>query len=128
MDTSSNNAETFGRWLDLTMENRGIKGRALAKRLKVHDSAVSRWRRGLGTPTLDTTMKLAKLLDVEPLRLAVTAGLMDGDLANKKPLPMPEPTAHREAVKRQLLGIRGLTAEERQNLLDKYDDMIGARD
>lgn len=128
MDNSSNSAETFGRWLDLTMENRGIKGRTLAKRLKVHDSAVSRWRRGLGTPTLDTTMKLAKLLSVDPLRLTVTAGLMDGDLVGVSPLPMPEPTAQRAAVKKQLGGIRGLTAEERKRLMGAYDDMIGDRD
>lgn len=116
-------AELFGRWLDLTMTNRDIKGRALAKKLGVHDSAVSRWRSGQGTPVLDTTMKLAKLLDVDPLRLAVTAGLMDGDMIGVKPLPLPEPTAQRLSVKAQLMKVRGLTPQERQRLIDLYDQM-----
>lgn len=115
--------ELFGRWLDLTMANREIQGRQLARKLKVHDSAVSRWRSGQGVPALDTTMRLARLLDVEPLRLAVTAGNMDGELAGVAPLPLPEATAARIAVKQQLMKIRGLTPQERQKLLDVYDQM-----
>lgn len=124
---SQGNAEIFGRWLDLTMGNRGITGRSLAKKLHVHDSAVSRWRSGLGTPALDTCMRLAKLLNVDPIRLAVTGGLMDGWIVNAKPLPMPEPTAQRSAVKAQLSKIRGLTAAERQRLIDTYDGMRGTQ-
>lgn len=107
----------------MTMANRDIKGRTLAKKLDVHDSAVSRWRSCQGVPTLDTTMKLGRLLDVDPLRLAVTAGHMDGDMIGVKPLPLPEPTAQRLAVKAQLMKVRGLTPQERQRILDLYDQM-----
>jgi transcriptional regulator with XRE-family HTH domain len=115
--------ETFGRWLDLTMSNRSIKGRQLAKALKVHESAVSRWRAGNGVPSMDSCLRLAKFLDCEPIRLAVTAGLMDPELAGVDPLPMPEPTAYRLAVKDQLAKIKGLTSRERQKLIDTYDEM-----
>lgn len=122
MDTHPG-TETFGRWLDLTMANREIKGRTLARKLHVHDSAVSRWRSGQGVPTLDTTLKLAQILGVEPIRLAVTAGLMDGSLVSAQPLPLPEPTAQRQSVKDQLSRMRGLTAQEKQRLIQAYDNM-----
>jgi transcriptional regulator with XRE-family HTH domain len=114
--------DAFGQWLDLTMSNRGIKGRALAKTLKVHESAVSRWRAGNGVPSMDSCLRLGKYLDVEPIRLAATAGLIDGELAGVDPLPLPEPTAYRKAVKEQILAIKGLTQRERQKLLDTYDE------
>lgn len=113
----------FGRWLDLTMSNRSIKGRALARALKVNESAVSRWRAGKGVPSMDSCLRLGKYLDVEPIRLAVTAGLIDGELAGVDPLPLPEPTAYRKAVKEQILAIKGLTKRERQKLLDTYDEL-----
>lgn len=115
--------EVFGRWLDLTMSNRGIKGRTLARAVKVHESAVSRWRAGNGVPSMDSCLRLAKFLDTEPLRLAVTAGLMDSELAGVEPLPLPEPTAYRKAVKAQIKAIKGLTERERQKLIDAYDEM-----
>lgn len=113
----------FGRWLDLTMANRDIKGRTLARKLHVHDSAVSRWKSGAGVPTLDTTMKLARVMGVDPIRLAITAGHMDGNIVGMDPLPMPEPTAQRALVKDRLSRIPGLTAEEKQHLIQAYDDM-----
>lgn len=115
--------EAFGHWLDLTMSNRDIKGRELARALKVHESAVSRWRAGNGVPSMDSCLRLGKFLKVEPIRLAVTAGLMDGELVGVDPLPLPEPTAYRKAVKRQISAIKGLTRDERQKLLDAYDEM-----
>jgi transcriptional regulator with XRE-family HTH domain len=115
--------EYFGHWLDLTMSNRKITGRALAKALKVHESNVSRWRAGNGVPNMDSCLRLGKYLDVEPIRLAVTAGLIDGELAGVEPLPLPEPTQYRKAVKQQILAIKGLTVRERQRLLDAYDEM-----
>jgi transcriptional regulator with XRE-family HTH domain len=115
--------EAFGRWLDLTMANRDIKGRQLAKALKVHESAVSRWRAGNGVPSMDSCLRLGKFLKVEPIRLAVTAGLMDSELADVEPLPQPEPTAHRNAVKQQIAKIRGLTVQEKQRLIDAYDEL-----
>lgn len=115
--------DAFGHWLDLTMSNRGIKGRALARALKVNESAVSRWRAGKGVPSMDSCLRLGKYLDTEPIRLAVTAGLIDGELAGVEPLPLPEPTAYRKAVKEQILAIKGLTQRERQKLLDTYDEL-----
>lgn len=115
--------DAFGRWLDLTMSNRSIKGRALARALKVNESAVSRWRAGKGVPSMDSCLRLGKFLDVEPIRLAATAGLIDGELAGVDPLPLPEPTAYRKAVKEQILAIKGLTQRERQKLLDTYDEL-----
>lgn len=48
---------------------------------------------------------------------------MDGELAGVEPLPLPEPTAYRKAVKSQILAIKGLTKRERQKLLDTYDEL-----
>lgn len=123
MDTVHPGTEMFGLWLDLTMANRGIKGRALAKKLHVHDSAVSRWRSGQGTPAMDTLMRLAQTLGVDPIRLAVTAGLLDGQIVTATPLPLPAPTAQRQSVKEQLSKIRGITATEKQRLIQAYDEM-----
>lgn len=122
MSNGENGAEKFGRWLELTMENRGIRGQDLAKRLKVHPSAISKWKSGGGAPATDTCLRLAQVLNVDPLRLAVLAGQLDGEIVNVRPLPMPEPTAQRAAVKEQLRKIRGLTARERQVLIDTYDE------
>lgn len=116
--------DRFGQWLNLTMENRGIRATSLAKKLKVTDSAVSRWRSGAGTPSMDAVMRLAKILGADPVRLAVTAGLMDAELANVEPLPLPEPTARRKRVKAELWKIKGLTDRERQHLLDAYDEKV----
>lgn len=123
-DTQQGGPERFGRWLDLTMSNRNISGRTLAKRMRVHDSAVSRWRSGKATPGMDTCMRLAKVLDVNPLQLAATAGLLDPMMTSIELLPMPEPTAARRSVKAQLLGIKGLTDQERQFLMNTYDKMV----
>lgn len=118
-------ADRFAQWLNMTMENRGVRAVTLAKKLKVTDSAVSRWRSGGGLPSMDACLRLAKVFQVEdPMRLAVTAGLVDGELIGKAPLPMPEPTARRKRVKEQLANIKGLTARERQLLIDTYDGRI----
>lgn len=121
---TDNATDRFARWLNLTMENRSLRATDLAKRLKITDSAVSRWRSGTGVPSMDAALRLGKILGVDPARLAVTAGLMDGDIASIAPLPMPEPTARRERVKQQLLKIKGLTERERQHLLNAYDERM----
>lgn len=126
MDTTVG-PERFGRWLDLTMANRDIKGRALAKRVGVHDSAVSRWRSGAGVPALPTLQQVATVLGVNPIALAVTAGLLDESLVGIPPLAMPEPTAQRTQVKDQLAKIRGLLPEEKQALIDFYDTLEPVR-
>jgi transcriptional regulator with XRE-family HTH domain len=116
--------ERFAQWLNTTMENRGIRATDLAKKLKVTDSAVSRWRSGAGTPSMDAILRLAKILNTDGVRLAVTAGLMDEELTGAKPLPMPEPTERRKRVKQQIWKIKGLTAKERQLLIDTYDERV----
>lgn len=121
MSQHTGSPERFGKWLDLTCQNRGIRNRDLARKLHVSDSAVSSWRSGRKVPGMDTTMRLAKILDTDPIRLAVTAGIMDGELVGIKVLPLPEPTVQRETVKATLKKIKGITMDEIQRMLDAYD-------
>lgn len=118
-------AALFARWLDTTMANQGISGRELAHRVGVNDSVVSRWRSAQSTPGLDTCVNLAEALDVDPMRLAVTAGAIDKRMAQVDPLPMPPATALRERVRSQLQQIKGLTDETRQALLETFDETNG---
>lgn len=121
----TDSADRFAQWLNLTMENNGMRAVDLAKKLKVTDSAVSRWRAGSGVPSMDACLRIARVFHVDdPMRLAVTAGLVDGDLIGIKPLALPEPTARRKRIKEQLGKIKGLTAKERQHLLNAYDERI----
>lgn len=112
----------FGRWLDLMMMNRDITGRTLARKLKVDDASVSRWRRSLATPGMDTVVRLAKIFKVDPLRLAVTAGLMNGPEVGIEPLPMPEPTAQRNLVKERISRIPFASKAELEFMLEQYDE------
>lgn len=112
----------FGEWLDVTMSNKRIMGRTLAEAAGVHDSAVSRWRVGKGVPTMESLEGIATLLEVDTLRLAVTAGLVSEKVAGVEPLPTPEPTERRESVKRQLARLRGVTELERKMLLSAYEE------
>lgn len=116
-------ANKFGYWLDVSMANAQLTGRDLAQQLGVHDSAVSRWRAGKGAPTMEGVAKLAEIFNVEPLRLAVTAGLVSSKVAGVPPVDMPEPTAYREAVRERLRGLPGLTDREAQALLERYDEL-----
>jgi transcriptional regulator with XRE-family HTH domain len=113
----------FAQWLDITMSNHHLKGKELARELGVHDSAVSRWRNGSSVPTMDALMRLAKLLDEDPIRMAVTAGLMDGEMVDADPLPLPPPEARRKHVREQIKAIRGLDKKEMDRLLETYDTM-----
>lgn len=116
--------ERFARWLDITMANNHITGRELATQLHVHDSVVSRWRSGEGTPTVENCGRLAEALDVDPLRLAVTAGVLDAHMAGVEPLPLPPATALRERVRDQIYQIRGLTERSRTALLEAFDETM----
>lgn len=115
-------AESFGEWLDTTMSNQEVKGRTLAEACGVADSAVSRWRSGRAAPPMESIEPMAATLGVDALRLAVTAGLVPARVAGVQPLPMPEPTARRESVRRQLARLRGVTEQERRLLLQAYED------
>lgn len=112
----------FGEWLDITLSNKGVMGRTLAEAIGVHESAVSRWRAGTGAPGSESIEPMAELLGVDALRLSVTAGLVPANVAGVEPLPMPEATAQRESVKRQLARLRGVTEAERKLLLQAYED------
>lgn len=114
--------KTFGEWLDITLSNKNIMGRTVAEAAGVHDSAVSRWRTGSGAPSMESIEPMASLLGVDALRLSVTAGLVSPQVAGVEPLPIPEPTAQRESVKRQLARLRGVTDKERNLLLQAYED------
>lgn len=117
------NANQFGYWLDVSMANAKLSGRELAARLGVHDSAVSRWRAGKGVPTMEAIGKLAEVFNVEPLRLAVRAGLVSQQVAGVPPVDIPEPTALREEVRERLRNLPGLTELEAQALLERYDQI-----
>lgn len=113
----------FGRWLDVTMQNNKIKGTDLARRLEVTDSAVSRWRKGAVIPAPDATARLAKILGVDPVRLLVTAGHLEGDTVGASPYTTPEARARREKAKNAIESIKWLTEAGRQKLLETYDDL-----
>lgn len=115
--------EDFSRWLDTSMSNNGHTGRDIAKYMGVHDSAVSRWRSGRGVPNMDQIGKIAELFKVEPLRLAVLAGAIDSKIAQVEPLEMPQPTAARESVKAKIASLPGLTKDEVQALIERYDEL-----
>lgn len=122
----------FGRWLDATMENNRIKSRDLARQIGVTDSAVSRWRSGQSKPSVRTATKIADALGVDPLRLIVTTGHLDGSLAGVDPLKPPVPSERRKKAEDAFKAIRGLSAEGRARLMETYDEvtreMEGTRD
>lgn len=117
----------FAQWLDVTMMNRGIKGSDLADKIGVHGSAISRWRTGQSIPGMETCVKLAKALRVDPGRLAVTAGQMPLEVAEAagiEPLPTPPPVARRDRIIRQLETIKGVSPELKQKLLETLDEAL----
>lgn len=116
-------ARRFSNWLDVTLENLHLSGHMVSEAVGVNDSAVSRWRNGSSAPSLDNISKLAELLDLEPLRLAVTAGQLSAQLAGALPYPTPVPYVRQQAVKEQLGQVRGLQPEERTRLIDLYNEM-----
>lgn len=113
----------FDLWLDRMVCNHKLTGREVAEKIGAHDSAVSRWRSGKGRPNQEAVTALADLFNVDRLRLAVRAGLVSEAVAGVPPAEMPEPEAAREAVRNSIRSIAGLTALERQALLEKYDEL-----
>lgn len=123
MLTGRTKIDNMSQWLDTSMSNKGYTGRDVAKYVGVHDSAVSRWRSGRGTPNMDQIAKIAELFNVEPLRLAVLAGAIDEKIAGVPALDMPQPTAARENVKSKIASLPGLTKSEVQALIERYDEL-----
>lgn len=113
--------EYFAEWLSRTLAERGIAGGEVARAVGVNDSAISRWKNGKASPGLESVMKLAEFLEVNAVALTVTAGLMEEKLAGVPPLPLPEDTRTRSLVTDQIMGIRGLTKNEKEALLDAYE-------
>lgn len=108
----------FSQWLDLTLKEKGISGRELAAQLGVHEGKVSKWRVGAREPNPREVSKLAEVLDVNPFRLIVTAGLLEPQ-EGVEPLPFPEEDPRRKAIRERLADV--LSAEELQAQLDAFD-------
>jgi len=116
--------EYFSEWFRRTLANRSLSGGEVARAVGVNESAVSRWRNGKGTPGMESAMQLAHFLDVNPIRLAVTVGLLSKTDTGFERLPLPEDTARREKVRAQINRMSDLTAEEKQILIECWEQRI----
>lgn len=114
----------FAQWLDITLSNRKISGRELAQCAGVHDSAISKYRTGQATPGMKTVVRLAHALCEDPMRMAATVGLIDPEEFGVQPLELPTDTARREAARKRIAALPGLTKKTRQRLLVAYDEII----
>lgn len=114
----SKDREYFAEWLTRTLTERDIAGGEVARALDVNDSAISRWKNGKASPGLDSVMKLAEYLDVNPVALAVTAGLMDENKVGVSRLELPRETKMMGYVEDQIMKIRGLDNETRKALIE----------
>jgi transcriptional regulator with XRE-family HTH domain len=115
----SRDREYFAEWLSRTLAERDIAGGEVARAVGVNDSAISRWRNGKATPGLDSVMKLAEFLNVPPIALAVTAGLMDERQAGGvSKLPLPKQSRTLALAEDQIMKIRGLDDETRKALVN----------
>lgn len=110
--------EYFAEWLSRTLAERDIAGGEVARALGVNDSAISRWKNGKASPGLDSVMALADFLDVDPVALAVTAGLMNANQVGVERLPLPKETRVIAQVEDQIMKIRGLDDDTRKALIE----------
>jgi transcriptional regulator with XRE-family HTH domain len=108
----------FAKWLTRTLAEREIAGGEVARALEVNDSAISRWKNGKASPGLDSVMKLADFLDVDPIALAVTVGLMKEDKVGVPRLELPEETKMLGYVEDQIKKIKGLDEDTKDALID----------
>src|SRR5438128_8711672 len=66
--------ETLAEYLDRVMRQQNLTPTELAKRSQLNDHTINRFRRGvLNNPTVETILKLAKGLDVNPHELFTAA-------------------------------------------------------
>lgn len=114
----SKDREYFAEWLTRTLAERDIAGGEVARALDVNDSAISRWKNGKASPGLDSVMKLAEYLNVDPVALAVTAGLMEESKVGTPRLELPKETKMMGYVEDQIMKIRGLDDETRKALIE----------
>lgn len=115
--------EYFAEWLDRTLNEKGIAAGEVARALGVSNGTVSKWRSGKNAIAFDSARKLAAFLDVQPVRLAVTAGLMTSEEAGAPPLPMPEEdTSNVRRAKEHIMRIPGLSHADREALLRTLEE------
>lgn len=74
--------EVFSRNLKAMRKLRGLSQHALADKLEMSIVSVNRWENGLMSPTLETIVKIAESLDVQPEVLLSEAGSNILDLAS----------------------------------------------
>lgn len=117
--------EYFAEWLTRTLAERDIAGGEVARALEVNDSAISRWKNGKASPGLDSVMKLAEFLEVNPVALAVTAGLMEADKVGVDRLELPKETRMLGYIEEQIMKIRGLDDETRKALISTARERFG---
>lgn len=110
--------EYFAEWFSRTLAERDIAGGEVARALGVNDSAISRWRNGKATPGLESVMALAEFLNVNPIALAVTAGLMEERQVGVERLPLPEQSRALALAEDQIMKIRGLDDMTRKALVE----------
>jgi transcriptional regulator with XRE-family HTH domain len=67
-------SDNFARWLEATMQSRGLSQAAIARRVGVADAQVSRWRRGQVTPSLPHLQRIADTFGVPRVELDRLAG------------------------------------------------------
>lgn len=115
----------FASWLEMTMDNKGLNNKALADLVGVSESVTSRWRSGRSLPSMQNCERLAAALGVDPLRLGVTAGVLDGSRYHVEPLPTPEPYAGRAHLRSHLEKHRGLTEASIEAMLEAWDREMG---
>ncbi|HET7036124.1 MAG TPA: helix-turn-helix transcriptional regulator [Thermomicrobiaceae bacterium] len=79
-----NMEEGFPLWLEATLRTRGLSQAQLARELGVAETQVSRWRRGLAVPTVQSLQRLAEALAVPRTALEQLAGYPSGTPASEE--------------------------------------------
>lgn len=98
----------FARWLNVTMQSRGLSQAELARAVGVADTQVSRWRRGQVVPTLRYLQQIADTFEVPRTTLDRLAGYPVAEALHQPPRVFEDPTelaelAAYEAHFRQML-------------------------
>jgi transcriptional regulator with XRE-family HTH domain len=70
----SSRSDHFARWLEATMQSRGLSQAAIAREVGVADAQVSRWRRGQVTPSVPHLQRIADTFGVPRVELDRLAG------------------------------------------------------
>lgn len=107
----------FAEWISVSMDNAGLSGRKLAKKLGVHDTNISHWKSGKAVPSVDTLRKIAQTFEVPYSRLLVTAR-PDEFPPNEfgEPLPVPEKLAYRKRIRKHIEQAPGLDPRDARDV------------